>query len=52
VQHVAHNGISPAEFQRVMDEYLVWHNKRRLHWSLKGLMPHEKFYGPKQARSA
>jgi hypothetical protein len=29
VQHVAHNGISPAEFQRVMDEYLVWHNKRR-----------------------
>jgi hypothetical protein len=52
VQRVAHDGMSLAEFQRVMDEYLVWCNKRRPHWSLKGLMPHEKFYGPKQARSA
>jgi transposase InsO family protein len=44
--------MSLAEFQRVIDDYLVWYNKRRPHWSLKGLTPHEKFYGPKLARSA
>jgi transposase InsO family protein len=52
LQRVAHNGMSLAEFQRVIDDYLVWYNKRRPHWSLKGLTPHEKFYGPKLARSA
>jgi hypothetical protein len=44
VQRVAPNGMSLAEFQRVMDEYLVWHNKRHPHWSLEGLTPHEKFH--------
>jgi transposase InsO family protein len=52
LQRVAHNGMSLAEFQRVIDDYLVWYNKRRPHWSLKGLTPHEKFYGPRLARSA
>jgi hypothetical protein len=52
VQRVAHNGMSLAEFQRVMDDDLVCYNKRRPHWLLEGLTPREEFYGPKPARSA
>jgi hypothetical protein len=52
VQRVAHNGMSLAEFQRVMDEYLVWYSKRRPHWPLEILAPHEKFHCSKLAISA
>jgi hypothetical protein len=41
-----------AQFQRVMDDYLVRYTKRRTQCSREGLTPHEKFYAPKLALSA
>lgn len=52
LQLVARNGMTLAEFQQIVDDFLQWYNKRRPHWSLDGLTPHEKFYGPKLAKSA
>jgi hypothetical protein len=33
------------DFQRLTDDFLLWSNKRRPHWSLNGLTPHKRFYG-------
>ncbi|MCS6972797.1 MAG: integrase core domain-containing protein, partial [Leptospiraceae bacterium] len=52
LQRVARNGMTIAELQQIVDDFLQWYNKRRPHWSLNGLTPHEKFYGPKLAKSA
>ena len=52
LERVARNGLSIQEFQRLTDDFLQWYNKRRPHWSLDGLTPHERFYGRRLARSA
>lgn len=52
LQRAARNGMSIQEFQRLTDEFLLWYNKRRPHWSLNGLTPHERFYGRRLAKTA
>jgi transposase InsO family protein len=39
-------------FQRLTNDFLLWSNKRRPHWSLNGLTPHERFYGRRLAKTA
>lgn len=52
LKRVAYDGMSLREFQQVIDDFLLWYNSRRPHWSLNGLTPHEKFYGPRLGKSA
>jgi hypothetical protein len=44
--------MDPAEFQRAIYDFLIWHKKRRPHGSLEVWAPHEKFYGQKLTRYA
>lgn len=52
LQRKARNGMELQQFQILIDQYLEWYNKRRPHWSLKGLTPHERFYGIRLAKIA
>lgn len=52
LQRKARNGMARAEFQRIIDEFLQWYIKRRPHWSLNRLTPHERFYGIRLAKTA
>jgi transposase InsO family protein len=52
LQRRARDGMTLAEFQTLIDDYLKWYNRRRPHWSLNGLTPHERFYGVRLAKIA
>lgn len=45
LQRRARHGLTLHKFQALIDQYLEWYNRRRPHWSLNGLTPHERFYG-------
>lgn len=52
LQRRAKDGMTLNQFQNMIDEYLKWYNRRRPHWSLNGLTPHERFYGIRLAKIA
>jgi len=52
LQRRACNGMTLADFQRIINEFLQWYIKRRPHWSLNRLTPHERFYGIRLAKTA
>ena len=52
LQRRAKDGMTLGQFQTMIDEYLQWYNRRRPHWSLNGLTPHERFYGIRLAKIA
>ena len=52
LQRRAKNGMTLRQFQGLIDQYLEWYNRRRPHWSLNGLTPHERFYGIRLAKIA
>jgi len=52
LQRKARNGMTLHQFQILIDQYMEWYNRRRPHWSLKGLTPHERFYGIRLAKIA
>jgi len=52
LQRRARDGLTLQQFQTLIDQYLNWYNRRRPHWSLNGLTPHERFYGIRLAKTA
>ena len=52
LQRRAKDGMPLGQFQAMIDKYLQWYNRRRPHWSLNGLTPHERFYGVRLAKIA
>jgi transposase InsO family protein len=52
LQRRAKDGMTLHQFQILIDQYLDWYNRRRPHWSLNGLTPHERFYGVRLAKIA
>ncbi|MFO1525661.1 MAG: integrase core domain-containing protein [Turneriella sp.] len=52
LQRRARHGMTLQQFQTLIDQYLVWYNRQRPHWSLNGLTPHERFYGIRLAKTA
>jgi len=52
LQRRAKNGMTIHQFQTLINQYLEWYNRRRPHWSLNGLTPHERFYGIRLAKIA
>lgn len=52
LQRRAKDGMTLGQFQVMIDGYLQWYNRRRPHWSLNGLTPHERFYGIRLAKIA
>ncbi len=52
LQRRAKDGMSILQFQTLIDQHMDWYNRRRPHWSLNGLTPHERFYGVRLAKIA
>jgi len=45
-----YDGMTTQQVQQIVDEYVIGYNQKRVHASLNGLTPHQKFYGPNIAR--
>jgi len=47
-----YNGITLELAREVVKDWLDFYNRKKPHWSLKGLTPYQKFYGVRLAKSA